>query len=197
MIWSVSLVLSMFLFGMLLADMQYLQTNVIRLRVVAASDSEYDQGLKLKVKDAVTNYLNTCMTAANNVEEAKSVLASNLDALNEVATAVLSAEGSRDSVRVYMSKEGTNERVYDTFRLPSGIYETLRIDIGSAQGENWWCVVFPSLCLPETEEGFRSAAVSAGFDSGLTDALTEQEEFEVRFFLLDCIGKIEKIIFGS
>lgn len=195
-VWSTALVLCLFLTGILLADKYWLKENVVRLRVVGASDSDLDQERKLKVRDAVTGYLAQKMKAADNAKEAKAFLATHLQELEEVATAVLCAGGCQDPVSVYLTKEGADTREYDTFRLPAGVYDTLRIDIGEAEGKNWWCVVFPSLCIPATTDGFRSEAVSAGFNRGLTESLADTDGFECRFFLLNCLGKIEKILFS-
>ncbi len=196
-VWSAALVMSLFLVGILLADKLWLRENVIRLRVVAASDSVTDQQNKLLVRDAVTAYLETKMKNTDSVEAARVFLAGQLDALTEVATAVLCAQGCRDQVSVRMTEEAADSRKYDTFRLPSGVYQTLRIDIGEAEGKNWWCVVFPSLCIPATTDGFQSAAVGAGFNEGLTESLSQTEGFEVRFFLLDCLGKLEEFFFPA
>lgn len=196
-LWSWVLVVCLFLTGILLADKLWLHENVIRLRVVASSDSECDQENKLLVRDAVNDYLKAKMKNTDSVSEARTFLSSQLDALTEVATAVLCANGCHDTVTVRLTKEATQSRTYDTFRLPSGVYETLRIDIGAAEGQNWWCVVFPSLCIPATTEGFRTAAVGAGFDDGLTESLSQTEGFEVRFFLLDCLGKLEEFLFSG
>ena len=195
--WSAILVMALFVLGILLADKLWLRENVIRLRVVAASDKAEDQERKLLVRDAVTGYLQTAMENTPDAIAAKNYLAGQLDVLQELATAVLRKEGSRESVTVYLTEENTPTRVYDTFRLPSGVYETLHVDIGAAQGENWWCVVFPSLCIPVTTEGFRAAAAGAGFDSGLTDSLSKTEGFEIRFFFLDCLGKLEEFLFPA
>jgi len=86
-------------------------------------------------------------------------------------------------------------RNYDTFRLPAGVYESLRIVIGEGEGKNWWCVVFPELCLPATAEGFESVAVGSGFSEALSGALTGETQYEIRFFLLDCFGRLENFFF--
>ncbi len=195
--WSSALVLGLFLTGILLADKLWLHENVIRLRVVAASDEARDQQNKLLVRDAVISFLETKMKSADSATNAEVYLASHLQELEEVATSVLCARGCADQVKVYLSDEATDSRKYTTFRLPSGIYRTLRIDIGEGKGQNWWCVVFPSLCAPATVDGFQSAAVSAGFDEGLTDSLSQTEGFEIRFFLLDCLGKLEEFLFAG
>ena len=195
--WSSVLVIALFALGILLADKLWLRENVIRLRVVAASDDACDQENKLLVRDAINKYLEKKLEDAPNAATAKSYLTGQLDALEEVATAVLRAQGSQETAKVYLTKENADTRTYDTFRLPAGVYETLRVDIGQAQGKNWWCVIFPSLCVPATTEGFQAAAAGAGFDAGLTESLSETQNFEIRFFLLDCLGKLEEFFFPA
>ena len=184
---------SLFLVGLLITDSHYLRNEVIRLRVVAASDSEQDQALKIRVKDAVNGYLQNALTGMENAAAVRAFLDDNLAELKQIADAVLAGEGDDFRANVYLTREMADRRDYETFSLPTGRYETLRIDIGPAEGENWWCVVFPSLCMPQTAEGFAETATDAGVSSGLTKALTGGKPVRVRFFLLDVIGKVEKI----
>ena len=90
---------------------------------------------------------------------------------------------------VTLGKEVFDTRYYDTFTLPAGVYEALRITIGEGQGKNWWCVVFPTLCVPATSDGFEDVAAGAGFPDALTSALEGESGYELRFFLLDLLGK--------
>ena len=98
-------------------------------------------------------------------------------------------------LRLKPGKTSRRDCSYETFRLPAGVYESLRIVIGTGEGHNWWCVVFPSLCIPATSSGFADIAVGAGFDSSLTAALEGQAGYEIRFYLLDQLGRLENIFF--
>ena len=98
---------------------------------------------------------------------------------------------------VTLCKEAFDTRYYDTFTLPAGIYEALRITIGEGEGHNWWCVAFPSLCLSATSEEFADKAAGAGFPDSLTGALDGEEKYEVRFFLLDALGELEKFLYAG
>lgn len=180
-------------FGGLLADKQQLKDDLIRLHVIANSDSEEDQALKLRVRDAVVSYLTPLTQNLSGKEEAMSVLYDNLAAIQEVASQVLEIAGTPYNADVSLTQEKYGKRVYDSFSLPSGIYDSLQIKIGTAEGKNWWCVVFPSLCLSAAPEDFGYIAAGAGFDDTLVSTLTGEKEYELRFFLLDCIGKIENL----
>ena len=183
--------------GTLLADRQRLDEGLIRLHVVANSDSEQDQSIKLQVRDAVVESLRSAMEDVADVEQAKAYLQENLPKLQKVANETLRALGCEDEAVVTLCREAFDTRFYDTFTLPAGVYEALRITIGAGEGKNWWCVVFPTFCVPATTEGFEEVAVGAGFPDSLNSALTGEEGYEVRFFLLDALGELENLIWKN
>lgn len=176
---------------LILPDHSTLQNNVLRLHVVANSDSAEDQALKLRVRDAVLEVLNKELGDSAELQQAKASITSILPRLEKTANQILAESGSPDTAVVTLAREEFPTREYDTFTLPAGIYESLRIRIGKAEGKNWWCVVFPSLCVPATSDGFRAEAVDAGFSRGLTNTLTGEPGYEVRFFFLDLWGRLE------
>lgn len=193
---AVIMVLSLFGFGVLLADKQSLRDGVVRLHIVANSDSEQDQQIKLYVRDALLEYIETNMPQFSDAQSAKAYLNSHLEQLEQTANVVL-AEFCSDRARVTLAKEEFGVREYDTFTLPSGVYDSLRVEIGEAAGKNWWCVVFPSLCTGTCVEEFKDIAVSSGFDDNLTNTLAEQDGYKIRFFFLDCLGKLENFFHRS
>ena len=176
----------------LVADREQLKNELIRLHVVAASDSDEDQAIKLQVRDAVLESLRRGLEDVTDVEGAKAYIRENLPRLEAAANEALAAAGCGDLATVKLQAEEFAARVYDTFSLPAGIYDTLRVTIGEGAGHNWWCVAFPSLCLPATTDGFEAVAAGAGFSPELTDTLTG--EYEVRFLLLDLVGHIENLL---
>ena len=186
----------LFWVGGLIADRQLLRQELVRLHVVAASDSEEDQRLKLRVRDAILESLQSDMEKLTDVEAAKAYLRENLPKIERVANRVLREAGCTDPAAASLAVEEFSTRVYDTFSLPAGIYDTLRITIGEGAGHNWWCVTFPGLCIPATSEGFEAEAAGAGFSDDLTDSLAG-EPYEIRFFLLDALGKLENMFFAG
>lgn len=150
--------------GTVIADRQRLREELIRLHVVAASDSDEDQALKLRVRDAVVESLEDAMADLTDAEQAKAYLQENLPKIENLANQVLQEAGCTDTVQVSLAVEEFATRVYDTFTLPAGLYDSLRIIIGEGEGHNWWCVVFPSLCIPATSDGFEDTAAGAGLD---------------------------------
>ena len=178
----------------IISNKQLLQNGLIRLHVVAASDSETDQNLKLLVRDAVIRSLRENMDHVKDMEEAKAYLRENLPKIEALANGVLQNVGIHDTVTVSLRQEEFGTRVYDTFTLPAGVYEALRITIGAGNGHNWWCVVFPALCVGATVEEFEETAHCAGLSDSLTAALAAEEGYEVRFLILDALGKLENFL---
>ncbi len=181
----------------LVLDRDKLGDGLIRLHVVANSDSEADQAVKLQVRDAVLASIREDLQGVTDVEAAKAYLHQNLPKLQQAANAALKAAGFEEETVVTLCREAFDRRDYDTFSLPAGVYHSLRIVIGEGEGHNWWCVAFPQLCLPATASGFETQAVGAGFSEELTHTLTGEEPYEVRFFLLDALGKLENTLFSQ
>ena len=182
--------------GTVIADRQRLNEELIRLHVVANSDGVEDQELKLLVRDAIITSLRQALADVRDTEQAKEYLQENLPKLQELANKTLDAAGSAQQAVVTLCREGFPTRQYDTFSLPAGIYEALRVTIGDGAGKNWWCVVFPSLCVPQTSQGFSDTAAGAGFPDALSGALTGEEPYQIRFYLLDKLGELEKFLAG-
>ena len=180
--------------GTVIADRERLNEELIRLHVVANSDTSEDQELKLLVRDAVITSLRQALADVQDTQQAKEYLKENLPKLQELANKALDAAGSTQRAVVTLCREGFPTRQYDTFSLPAGVYEALRITIGEGEGKNWWCVVFPSLCLPRTSQGFTDTAAGAGFPEALSGALSGEEPYQIRFYLLDKLGELEKIL---
>ena len=197
LISTLMLLVAAFYLGTVASDRQALSQNLIRLHVVADSNSAEDQAIKLQVRDAITAKLETVMDELPDLETAKAYLEAHLPELEQIANDALEAAGNGCHAVVTLAKEAFPTREYDTFTLPAGIYESLRVTIGSGEGKNWWCVVFPSLCASATTDGFEDTAVGAGFSDRVAGTLTGKQEYKVRFFLLDCFGWVENWIYGK
>lgn len=128
-----------------------LAEQVVRLHVVANSDSEADQALKLKVRDAVLAEVTPYLEGLSR-EETLEALGGELSAVAERAAEVVLAEGYGYPVAVSLQEEAFPTKRYEDFALPAGDYMALRVQIGEGDGKNWWCVVFPPLCMGSVEE---------------------------------------------
>ena len=172
-----------------------LAEKLIRLHVVANSDSEADQALKLRVRDAVLAVTEPLMAKA---ADPKAALAENLPAIQSAAETCLRENGASDSVRVTLGREEFPTRIYDSFSLPAGIYTALRVTIGAGEGHNWWCVVFPSICFRATAADLESAAVSAGFTDQEVKLITEANEaYVLKFKTLELLQKLQAWLLGQ
>jgi stage II sporulation protein R len=156
--------------------------GLVRLHVIAASDSEEEQALKLRVRDAVLDYLRPRLEGAESAGEARELLAGGLAGVQ--AAAESAAEGRR--VRVSLGREDYPAREYGGFTLPAGRYESLRVILGPGEGRNWWCVVFPPLCL-EAAETEALQSVMSPEDYAL---VCREEDCELRFWLVDLWGAL-------
>lgn len=165
---------------------QAISGELVRLHVIAASDSEYEQALKLRVRDDVLSYLSPKLDGAEDTGQAQSIIKSELT--NIKAAAEKSAEG-RD-IQVSLSEEYYPTREYETFTLPAGRYQSLRVIIGEGEGHNWWCVVFPPLCIDAAEQ---RKAIDA-MDEADRGIITEAEGYEIKFRLVELWGELMELI---
>jgi stage II sporulation protein R len=124
-----------------------LYNNIIRLHVLANSDSDEDQALKLKVRDGILVTVAEIVGDVTDFDEAKALLENNLDNITAAAKTALEKEGSDYPVSVTLTREKYPTREYNGITLPAGEYTSLRVLIGEAEGQNWWCVLFPQLCV--------------------------------------------------
>lgn len=179
----------------LLADRETLNNNLIRFHVVANSNNQEDQSMKIHVRDVVLASIGEDMERIRDIGEAKRYLQDNVPKIQRLVDRTLQELGFTGGSCVTLCKERFNVRNYDTFSLPSGVYDSLRIVIGDGMGKNWWCVSFPMLCVPATTSGFEEAAVEAGFTETLAQSLAGHENYEIRFFILDQLGKLDNYFF--
>lgn len=154
--------------------------NLIRLHILAASDSDYDQALKLKVRDAILAA--GVFEAAEDADGAEAMTAEAEQAALDIANRVLYEEGAPYGARIEYGLEVYPTREYEGIRLPAGEYRSLRIVLGEGEGQNWWCVLFPPLCLGAAGDSLTAAGLTEGqtrvFKTGKT-------RYRLRFKLLE------------
>lgn len=158
-----------------------LAQKVIRLHVVANSDSEADQALKLKVRDAVLEEGSLQLVGLDR-DQAVEALTEALPELGQVAAQTVAAEGYDYPVRVTLGPDQFPTKRYADFALPAGEYTALRVELGQGQGQNWWCVVFPPLCLDAVSESSAETLAQSGLtDSQVALVTGESEGYVVKF----------------
>ncbi len=128
-----------------------IREQVVRLHVLANSDSKEDQNLKLQVRDAVLTASEGLLDGCTTREDALQRVEAQLPALKQAAQQEIAAQGYDYAAKVYLCRMYFTTREYDAGTLPAGQYDALRVEIGEAKGKNWWCVMFPSICLPATD----------------------------------------------
>lgn len=126
---------------------QELRDNVLRLHIIANSDSDFDQQLKLKVRDAVLEETAELFESADNLESAICAAENSVDRIENIARETIINYGKDYKIEVYIGDAYFDTREYEEFTLPAGVYKAVNIKIGKAQGKNWWCVMFPALCI--------------------------------------------------
>lgn len=129
-----------------------LRDQVLRFHVRANSDSREDQRQKLLVRDAVIDYVSPFMEKAESKEEAVKILKEKKEGIKRTAEHVLADQGNPRKVRVSFTTESFPEKEYGDYVFPEGIYDAVRVDLGNAAGHNWWCVMFPDLCITKDEK---------------------------------------------
>ena len=129
------------------ASCQEIQQDVFRLHILANSDSEEDQSLKLKVRDEILKYTEDIYKSSKSKDEAINLTAKNLQSIANKAKKIVSENGYDYQVKARIADVYFNTRTYENVTMPSGTYKALQIEIGKAEGKNWWCVMYPSLCV--------------------------------------------------
>ncbi len=169
--------------------------NVFRLHILANSDTDEDQALKLKVRDEIlvqTSYIFEDKISAN---DAALIASEHLDEIQLIAQNTIRKNGYDYSVSCEVTDMYFTTRVYNDITMPQGIYKALRITIGEAEGKNWWCVMFPPLCLPAvTNIDDVLADYSDVFTDEEIEMLHNPEKYEARFFFVDLYYKIRDIL---
>ena len=150
-----------------------LADKVVRLHVLANSDSEEDQALKLRVRDVVLERATALLEQAEDRKEAEGLLRGDLLELERIAAEEIAAAGYDYPVTAELTKTTFPTKEYDGFTLPAGEYLALRIIIGEGGGHNWWCVVFPPLCTTAAAD-VPASALAAGFDQEEVGLITEE-----------------------
>lgn len=141
--------------------------EVFRLHILANSDSEEDQNIKLKVRDRVLKYTKSIYSNADSSDEAESLTKANLQDIANIAKDEIVKNGYNYSVKAEIKHMYFNTRYYEKVTMPSGFYDALRITIGKGEGHNWWCVMYPSLC------------VGSSTDYNALKENTEESEYEI------------------
>ncbi len=139
-------------FGSSAVTQNSIEGDVLRMHILANSDSADDQLLKYAVRDAILEKGAVYFENADSFEDAKYTAESSLQHLEEIARETVAAEGKDYAVNAELVTMAFDERTYENVTLPAGVYDAVRINIGEAKGQNWWCVMYPPLCVPAADD---------------------------------------------
>ena len=193
------------LFGLILAiwlgsiksfadDCSDVRANTVRLHILANSDTVSDQELKIKVRDRILADSGELFQNVDNKADAKTVIEENKEHLKALAEDEITKNGYDYPVSIEYVNMYFDTKQYDNYTLPAGRYDALRIRIGEAQGHNWWCVMFPPLCLPAAESSPQPADV---LSSGAMGVITSNPQVEYRFKIIEIIESIIHFFTGD
>lgn len=165
-------------------ECEEIRQSVLRMHVLANSDSKEDQELKLKVRDRLLAETEELFSSASTKEEAENAAKENIALLESAAKDEICRQGFDYDVRIEIGKAWFDTRHYGEITLPAGNYEAVNVYIGKAEGKNWWCVMFPQLCLP--------TACGDELDSVLTEEQSNitQGNYEVELYLVELFQKL-------
>ena len=169
---------------------QDISNNVFRLHVIANSNSSEDQNLKYLVRDELINYMNSISSNISSKQEAINLIEKNKNVFYKIAKQIISDNGFDYDIDIEIGNFSFPTKTYGDISLPAGFYDALRIKIGNSSGQNWWCVMFPTLCFVDLDNGI----VPEDSKSNLQDNLKEEEynlissnnlEFKLKFKLVE------------
>lgn len=179
-----------------------IRSSVVRLHILANSDSEEDQQLKLMVRDRLLSNAEEIFGNADSIEIAEANVDANLRKIEEISREVIDENGSDYEVRAELTNMYFTTRVYDNITMPAGYYDALRITIGEAKGRNWWCVLYPPLCLPAAtaenppNEEVGGANTHDYFTNEQSDIIEQSSEYEIKFAVVEVVESVKNFFKG-
>ncbi len=163
-----------------------IRSDTLRLHIIANSDSDFDQELKLKVRDRILSETGELFAEVSGKSEAKALAEYSANDIKNAAEEIIANEGAEYPVKVEIVNMWFETRSYDGFTLPAGDYDAVRIIIGEGEGHNWWCVMYPQLCIPGAEERVSEYGENKKFVTG--------EGYELRFKVIEIFESIKKTL---
>jgi stage II sporulation protein R len=168
-----------------------IRKSVLRLHILANSNSVADQELKIKVRDKILANTDKLFVEQNSLENAKKNVSQRLDEIKKIASDEISANGYDYKVNVEIVNMFFDTRVYDELTMPAGRYDALRVTIGKAEGKNWWCVLYPPICLPAAT---KKVDMSKALNEKQIKIVGTKKKYEVRFKAVEIYQKIKSMV---
>lgn len=173
------------------ANCANIEKKVLRLHVLANSDAHEAQELKLKVRDRIISYSGDIFADVSDKIEAERLTKKNLFEIKRIAQDEVYKNGYDYPVNVELTNTHFNTRVYNDVTLPAGNYDALRVIIGDGKGKNWWCVMFPPMCLPAAEE---KCELSEVLDDSELEIVSDGEKYELKFKIVELFEELKDFV---
>lgn len=168
-------------------------SSVVRLHILANSDSDEDQQLKIKVRDDIIAYLDPLLESAENVEKTKEIIANNIEEIEKEAEKSIKKHGYAYNVTAVLGKSEFPQKSYDGATFPAGKYDALKIIIGEGNGQNWWCVLYPQLCFSYSESGELPPTSKTKLKNVLTEdeynIITSKDEIKFKLKIVEMFSR--------
>lgn len=171
-------------------ECKQISQSVLRLHILANSDSEEDQQLKLRVRDCILQETGSLFEVDGNLEQVEESAREHLDEIQEIAQEEVYNAGYSYPVRAELVNMPFDTRTYGEITLPAGEYDAVRITIGNAEGHNWWCVLYPPLCIPAAEP---QKQVEQVLDENQTKVVESNPKYEVRFAIVEWWEQLKQL----
>lgn len=174
-------------------EQQEISQNVLRFHIRAASNQQEAQNLKLKVRDAFLDTLSTYRTQMTDIESARQIVLDHMSELIDCMKDVLEVQGIKEEISVKLGKSWFPQKAYGDIILPEGDYEAVIVNIGSGNGKNWWCVLFPQLCFIDARESYVPREGKASLREHLTEdtyASVLDERVEARLKIVEWLKEV-------
>ena len=170
-----------------------IRNNTIRLHIIAQSDDEKDQLIKYQIRDSILKKYSDVFKEVTNIQDAEEKLISEKDSIQQFVNRKLSEYGVKYSAEITVEKEYFNTRKYENgIILPAGEYLALKINLGESKGENWWCIIFPALCLPAAD--INSNTIENVYSDQSEKIIKSSQRYEIRFKIIEYIEKTKQLV---
>ena len=170
-------------------DCTEIRENVLRLHIIANSDTEADQEIKLKVRDALLEKGFDIFEGCVSIDNAEELITPRIEEIEKTANTVIQSNGYSYKAEAQLATEYFDTREYEDFTLPAGKYLALKIVLGDGDGKNWWCVMFPALCLPAAE---KKTDFNEVFNDKQIAIISDNSKYKIRFRIIEIIEKIKQ-----
>ena len=178
-------------FSAFASECNNIRSSVLRLHILANSDSAEDQALKLKVRDRILSETGILFQNANNLSNAEDRVSESLDFVKQIAADEIQKQGYHYEVSAELCNMFFNTREYDGVTLPAGRYDAMRVTIGEAKGQNWWCVLYPPMCIPAAQP---TQELNDVLNESEMEIVTAEPKYEIRFACVELFERLKEVL---